>query len=285
MIHHAAKVTALLLTLLCVACQPIITPRLETTPGSSPTALPIPEPMSPPVTRILFIGDSLSGWSIGLDAYVRGMAASSDPPIALETDTVFIGSATLKTQWEQGRALDEIRDGDWQLIVIQEDLAMSAPNDAYFDQAVANVHDYARQFAAEIDQVDGQVIFYANQEYGYPLHKSVEDFHAANVEIATELGVRVAPVGLAWARVRAMNPDLVLYEGDRIHAAAAGMYLTAAVLYATIYERSPDGLRWLPTDQLPEDTKWDDLRRQLTIVPETRDMLQRIAWEIVQENQ
>lgn len=283
MIYHAAKAPTLLLALLFVACQPIITPGPEATPGSPPTEIPTPEPMSPPVTRILFIGDSLSGWSIGLDAYIRGMTASSDPPILLETDTVFIGSATLKKQWEHGRALDAIRDGDWQLVVIQEDLAMSAPNDAYFDKAVATFHDYARQFANEIDQVDGLVVFYANQEYGYPLRKSVEDFHAANVDIAAELGARVAPAGLAWARVRAMNPDLVLYAGDKIHAAPAGMYLTASVLYATIYERSPEGLSWLPTDDLPEDTRGDDLRRQLAIAPETRDMLQRIAWEIVQE--
>ena len=50
------------------------------------------------------------------------------------------------------------------------------------------------------------------------------------MNIGTELGVKVAPVALAWERSIEERPDLELYEGDGVHPNIAGTYLTISVL-------------------------------------------------------
>ena len=64
----------------------------------------------------------------------------------------------------------------------------------------------------------------------------------------------VVPVGLAFAEVRKVKPDLVMYMPDKSHPSAAGSYLYGAVLYSTLFHRTPADInylanaknRWLP---------------------------------------
>ena len=52
----------------------------------------------------------------------------------------------------------------------------------------------------------------------------------------------IAPVGVAFENARAERPDLVLIDEDEVHATWEGAYLAAATVYATLFERSPEGL-------------------------------------------
>ncbi len=76
----------------------------------------------------------------------------------------------------------------------------------------------------------------------------------------------VVPAGLAFARVISKRANVELYEPDRRHPSLAGTYLAACTVYATLYQQSPVGLRY--TAGLPT---------------ETVTLLQRSAWEAVQE--
>ena len=76
----------------------------------------------------------------------------------------------------------------------------------------------------------------------------------------------VVPAGLAFARVISKRANIELYEPDRRHPSLAGTYLAACTVYATLYLQSPVGLRY--TAGLPA---------------ETVALLQRSAWETVQE--
>jgi len=77
-----------------------------------------------------------------------------------------------------------------------------------------------------------------------------------------ELGVVVAPVGLAFARSTRGKPELTLYVQDG-HPTIEGTYLAACVLYRTIFQKSPVGN--------PYSAK--------AISADIRDYLQRIAAE------
>jgi hypothetical protein len=59
--------------------------------------------------------------------------------------------------------------------------------------------------------------------------------------IGRELGVTVAPAGLAWKNVHRRWPDLDLFLRDGAHPNGAGTYLTACVLYATVTGANPRG--------------------------------------------
>jgi hypothetical protein len=60
--------------------------------------------------------------------------------------------------------------------------------------------------------------------------------------------------------------SLVLHAKDKRHPSKAGTYLAACVFYATIYEKSPEGLPGEPGGLTDEEAR----------------PLQAIAWETVQ---
>jgi len=76
----------------------------------------------------------------------------------------------------------------------------------------------------------------------------------AYTAVATEAGVRMIPVGLAFDRVNKSHPDINLYSRDVHkfnesgqvyykkaikHPSLAGTYLSACVFYAFLYEQTP----------------------------------------------
>jgi len=59
--------------------------------------------------------------------------------------------------------------------------------------------------------------------------------------IAREQDATLAPVGVAWERVRRERPDVKLYDGDGSHPSPAGTYLSACVLFASLAARPCTG--------------------------------------------
>jgi hypothetical protein len=52
--------------------------------------------------------------------------------------------------------------------------------------------------------------------------------------LAQNLGVRLAPVGIAWEAVHRKAPAIELLDGTQ-HPSMAGTYLAAAVLFRTLF--------------------------------------------------
>lgn len=75
----------------------------------------------------------------------------------------------------------------------------------------------------------------------------------------------VVPAGLAFARSRAERPDVELYWIDKERSSVAGTYLAAATIYASVYGRSPLGIRM--TSNLLD--------------PALVAYLQKVAWDTV----
>ncbi|MGX4772326.1 DUF4886 domain-containing protein [Bradyrhizobium guangdongense] len=76
----------------------------------------------------------------------------------------------------------------------------------------------------------------------------------------------VIPAGLAFARVRKLQPELNLYAPDKRHPSPAGTYLAACVTLAALSGRSPIGNSYMTG-----------------VDPETAQLLQKAAWETVQD--
>jgi hypothetical protein len=93
----------------------------------------------------------------------------------------------------------------------------------------------------------------------------LEDFVDAYRAVSAEIDAPVAPVGVAMERARAERPDIALIDADEVHATWHGAYLAAATIYATLFQRSPEGLPYA-----------------FGVSEEDAAFLQRIAWETVQ---
>ena len=111
---------------------------------------------------------------------------------------------------------------------------------------------------------------------------NVEKMDNAYANISEELGVKVAPVGPAWRRAMVERPDLDLYYDDRSHPNVAGFYLATVVLYATIFDTSPENLSFIPTDLVEEDSPYYE---ELKMSEADIAFLQQIAWQTVVDYQ
>ena len=89
---------------------------------------------------------------------------------------------------------------------------------------------------------------------------------ATYCRLASESGAEVAPVGLAWAKVLEEQPKTVLHAKDGSHPTRLGSYLAACVIFATIYDVSPEGAAG--SEGVPA---------------ETAQYLQKVAWRTVTE--
>lgn len=90
----------------------------------------------------------------------------------------------------------------------------------------------------------------------------------ATVKAANESNVMVIPAGLAFAEAIKQIPDVKLYRADHFHPSAAGTYLAGCVMYATMFKKSPEGLKFSGVD--PVD-------------PALAKKLQTIAWQTTTE--
>lgn len=234
--------------------------------ASACSLVPPPPPRMLP-RSVFFIGDSFTFENLGLDSLMQDMAAVATPPMKIETGSATIGGAPLEQLWRGNHALDRIHSGTWDVVVLQEDLAMGTDVPTFFE--------YAAKFDEEIRKARGRTVLYMTWEYLPPLNRvRLEEIAQAYNQIGAQLRVPVAPVGRARERAHQERPDLNLYAHDGQHSSMAGTYLGLCVLYATIFGLDPEGSPYQPQYSL-----------QYTVTAEDCAFLQRIAWEMVQEYQ
>jgi len=243
----------------------------------TPTAIASPTAKLP--GRVLFIGDGNSWF---LEYFFAKLAASGSPPITVETRAVWMGGASLGLNWLNPAAPDAIREGNWDVVVLEEDLGDRWPD------GVASFQANARKFNEEIKQVGAETMLYMQWPDRGVQSPTFEDLAAAELKSATELGAKVVPVGPAFQRSLREHPELDLYANDGDHPSSYGVYLALCVFYATLFERSPVGLPYrsmadLPEKEVPKDilavpTSWELSQQDATV-------LQQVAWQTVQDYQ
>ncbi|MBN2393923.1 MAG: hypothetical protein JXR84_24530 [Anaerolineae bacterium] len=255
---------ALLLLSACSIPQPNATPPTATpmpTITPLPTATAEPPTATPePLQQILFVGNSFTFYNKGLDFHMEQLASSANPPLVVQATRSVMSGAWLEQLWKYGNARQLIDKYDYDVVVLQEDIP---------ETDVDTFHEYARKFVAEIEGTGARPVLFMAWAYERRGWITMEEIAQAHRDIATELGIDVAPVGLAWQRAMEERPELDMYSLDKEHPSIYGTYLAINVVYATIYEKSPVGLTYLPDGITEEDAAF----------------LQRIAWETVQEYQ
>jgi hypothetical protein len=211
-----------------------------------------------PPRNVLFVGDSFTYTQGGIYTHFERMAAAATPPAVVKTDQVVQGGAFLKVLWDRKKAVKAIDTGDFDVVVLQDDIPET--NVDYFGQ-------YARMFVDEVRKNKGRPVLFMAWAYQRLGWISMQEIARAHRDLAKELNVEVAPVGLAWEQATKEQPGLDMYAGDREHPSAFGMYLATCVVYATVYGKSPTGINYAPTG----------------VTSEQAAFLQKVAWQTVQD--
>ena len=215
---------------------------------------------------ILFIGDSFT-WALGgIETHVVALAASGEPPRDITADASTMDRATLKIHHQTSEpdsiigAVAAIRSGEHDVVVLQDDIP------EYVEHEVTPFLEYARLFDAEVKDAGAETVFFMTWPYERLDWVSLDEIVAAHRQVEAELGAKVAPVGVAMANALTERPDLAMLGPDAENESPAGAYLAAAVIYATLYDRSPEGLPY----------------HHWVLSTDDAAFLQRTAWETVE---
>lgn len=206
-------------------------PRSSQTPPAKPSG----------AIRVLFIGNSYT-YVNNLPELVRGVAAGMRRPVAIESEQVTVGGATLRQLWDAGPALAAIRKGRWDYVVLQEQSTFGSTlvnGQAVVSDPAKRFWPAARLFDGAIRKAGAKTVLL--DTWGPPGKAlSFQALAHGYFAIGRELGATVIPAGLAWQRALAERGDLRLYLDDGSHPAPAGSYLAALTTVATLLGRVPD---------------------------------------------
>lgn len=181
---------------------------------------------APHASRVLFVGNSLT-YYYDLPGLVTCLTSPDGEGATLAVESVVRGGATLAEHWLEGRALERIRAGRFDVVVLQEQ-----------SLEAANAPEASRRalgaFVGAVRAAGAQPVLYL------PWQRT--DAQASRSRVALDalaswgdaLGVRVARVGPAFERAESTIPGVVLRDPDGSHPSLEGSYLAAAVFVVTL---------------------------------------------------
>ncbi len=257
---RALRLAALLLLLPAAACAQLRPSRVE--PGNQPRAL-------------LWVGNSFFYYNNSMHGHLRELSRALDGKAALRGTSVTISGAGL--EWHDLDSYLRGAIGSYSFVGDNE-IVFNDPGKRFdtvllMDCSQCPIHPRLAETFRETVKKDAAL---ALKHGARPVlfmswaYKDKPEMTAQLAEAYTQAGnandALVVPAGLAFARAIAARPDLELYQPDKRHPSLAGTYLAAATVYASLFKKTPVGLKY--TAGLDADTAAH---------------LQAVAWDTVQD--
>jgi hypothetical protein len=180
---------------------------------------------------VLFIGNSLT-YSNDLPVLVQGIADAAKGD-SLIIEMVAGPDMALIDHWNRNDARQAIESRRWDFVVLQQGPSSTAINRD-------SLRLVAKLFQPAITGAGATPVMFSawpaiDRRADFP--RAAESYRLA----ASDVDGVYAPVANAWVEAWNRDPGLQLYA-DGLHANAAGSYLAALVIYASITRKSPVGL-------------------------------------------
>ena len=195
-----------------------------------------------PPQSVLMIGNSYSS-SNDLQGMILELAASEGKN--LTTELIAVGGWSLGDHANSTETMNMIDAEEWDYVVLQE------------QSVIPSLADYREEFMLPAARVLDQAIAETGAEtllfmtwaretgmadVGFATYAAMQDQITIGYRaLGDELGAQVLPAGVAWQRAIGRDPGLDLWQPDGSHPTAAGTYLAACVIFASIYQESPVG--------------------------------------------
>ena len=215
----------------------------------------------PAPQNILFVGNSFTYFNNSLHGHLRKLLAAEDPSTR---ETMFLKAMTISggvlANHESGLS-QMLKTYSWDVVVLQ-----GHSLEAVDPEKRPGLKAAATQFTGMIREHGAEPVIFMTWAYS-DRPEMTAALRTSYTQLGNELGVRVAPVGLAFADALQGDTNLTLHSPDTIHPSPAGTYLAACVFYATLFGKSPAGIAY--TAGLDDD---------LALI------LQQSAWRTVSRN-
>lgn len=234
-------------------------------------------------THVLFLGNSYTYFNNLPEMFAKLAAAGGQGEVVYKM--LAPGGTRLKDHWDSEAGHKALAQGAWDYVVLQDQSTLGM---TYLVEGTARIagdvlfRPFADRWVAEIKKAGAKPVFYLT----WARKAAPRDQDALNyayVSAARETHSIVAPVGFAWASVRKRYPAIELFYEDGSHPSAAGSYLAACTLYATLFRRSPVGLpsrvTGIPVNLDTEQPEPDKMAILADLKPEVAQILQATAWD------
>jgi hypothetical protein len=176
--------------------------------------------------RVLFIGNSLTSANDLPELFATLSAAGGrERPV---TRMIAIDGFSLEDHWKRGEAQKVIRDGPWDVVVLQQ-----GPSALMESRQLLIA--YTRRFADVIRAAGARPALYMV----WPSTTRRFDFQGVSTSYAAAakaVNGMLLPAGDAWRTLLDEHRDIRLYSEDGLHPTFAGSYLAALVIYRRLYD-------------------------------------------------
>ena len=184
--------------------------------------------------RVLFVGNSLTATN-DLPATVAGLARAVGHT-SIEVQTIAPGGYALEDHWANGAALDALRTGRFDVVVLQQ-------GPSSLPESRANLIEWTRRWADEARAHGTRpavLTVWPERERFSVFPAVVRNYRDA----AHSANALLLPAGTAWLNAFHRQPAIRLSGPDAFHPSARGTYLAALVVYTGLTGELP---RVLPT--------------------------------------
>lgn len=180
-------------------------------------------------SRVLFLGNSLT-YTHDLPRAVAALAEAAGEEMAVASVTA--PNVSLEDLWHDGRALDAIASGAWDVVVMQQGPSTQPASREHLAVWVGRFAERARAEGVR------PAVYMVWPPAGTDLALA----EASYADAAEGAGALLLPVGRAWRLALEADPDMPLYGLDGFHPSPTGTALAALVIYGGVAGELPDAL-------------------------------------------
>lgn len=189
--------------------------------------------------RVLFLGNSYTYSNGGLEQIFRNVTQSTDDNLRIEVEAITGGGLTLQNHFENENTQATILNGDWDVVILQEQSQMPIYDTPFF-------LTYAAKLDSLIDLSGAQTCFFMTWAREYD-QTQITGLSTAYLTAGEQLDAIVVPVGQLFNYVYEDNEEINLYISDGAHPSLHGSYLASLCFYQSLFQDSAQNTQFLPT--------------------------------------
>ena len=220
--------------------------------------------------KVYFIGHSLY-YCGNVPSAVQFLseAASVDRPIKATVYTR--GGGTHQNYWETPQVMERLRQEPWDIVIIAGNVNdMAHPDKVNLEYGKKLDNECKKRNIRVLEYVAWPWVKVSGDQVFEKRAKAQDAFNQPLLQLAKETGATLVPCGPGLVNVIKKDQKFMAdFKYGEVHVSPMGYYLTACVIFATIYNKSPEGL--------------PSVFKEYNIDKETARILQVTAWETVQE--
>lgn len=249
------KKTVIFLCIVILLCSfqiPVLAAKPETTETMEETESDDIFDDSDYTARILFIGNSYTYYNNFCATFTNLCRSAGQNPYVCQVTKGrhSLSQAANEKDAEGARVRFLLTTQKWDYVILQDRHNYPISRPKRITRAVKKLEPYIKAAGAEMilfmtwapdkghvdyrkfrKKVPGKAVYYEKlKNYFY--------------DLAEETNAVVAPVGTAFYQCQKQFPRIRLLRKDHSHPAQAGSYLSACVIYETVFKKSPIGLSY-----------------------------------------